>query len=109
MVLNRIQENSKSETARRRKWRRKGASRKAFLGEGGQGLKKEVDQCTGLTNQNVRVIVLVGVTAKCRRNIWNIFCVVREYFIAYCNSREAVNLFTFLLSPYSLVGTCNSV
>jgi hypothetical protein len=34
MVLNRIQENSKSETARRRKWRRKGASRKAFLGGG---------------------------------------------------------------------------
>jgi hypothetical protein len=34
---------------------------------------------------------------------------VQEHFIAYCRCREAVNLFRFLLSPYSLIGTCNSV
>jgi hypothetical protein len=33
---------------------------------------------------------------------------VQEHFIAYCRCREAVKLFRFLLSPYSLIGTCNS-
>jgi hypothetical protein len=34
---------------------------------------------------------------------------VQEHFIAYCRCRETVKLFRFLLSPYSLIGTCNSV
>jgi hypothetical protein len=34
---------------------------------------------------------------------------VQEYVIACCRCREAVKLFRFLLSPYSLIGTCNSV
>jgi hypothetical protein len=34
---------------------------------------------------------------------------VQEHFIAYCRYREAVKPFRFLLSPYSLIGTCNSV
>jgi hypothetical protein len=34
---------------------------------------------------------------------------VQEHSIAYCRCREAVELFRFLLSPYSLVGSCNSV
>jgi hypothetical protein len=34
---------------------------------------------------------------------------VQGQFKAYCRRREAVKLFRFLLSPYSLIGTCNSV
>jgi hypothetical protein len=37
------------------------------------------------------------------------FVTVQEHSIAYCRCREAVKLFRFLLSPYSLIGTCNSV
>jgi hypothetical protein len=32
------------------------------------------------------------------------FVTVQEHFIAYCGCREAVKLFRFLLSPYSLIG-----
>jgi hypothetical protein len=38
-----------------------------------------------------------------------LFMTVREKYIAYCWCRGFVKLFTFLLSPYSLVGTCSSV
>jgi hypothetical protein len=31
---------------------------------------------------------------------------VQEHFIAYCRCREAVKLFWFLLSQYSLMGIC---
>jgi hypothetical protein len=34
---------------------------------------------------------------------------VQEHFIAYCRCRDAVELLRLLLSPYSLVGTGNSV
>jgi hypothetical protein len=37
------------------------------------------------------------------------FVSVQEHFIAYCRCREAVKLFRFLLSPYSLIGTCTSL
>jgi hypothetical protein len=37
-----------------------------------------------------------------------LFVTVQEHFIAYCKCREAVKLFRFLLSPYSLIGTCNN-
>jgi hypothetical protein len=37
------------------------------------------------------------------------FVTVQEHFIPYCRCREAVKLFRFLLPPYSLIGTCNSV
>jgi hypothetical protein len=33
---------------------------------------------------------------------------VQEHSTGYCRCREAVQLFGFLLPPYSLVGTCNS-
>jgi hypothetical protein len=36
-----------------------------------------------------------------------LFVTKQEHSIAYCRCREAVKLFRFLLSPYSLVGTCN--
>jgi hypothetical protein len=39
----------------------------------------------------------------------NIFVDVRGHFIAYCRCRQAVKLFRFLLLPYCLIGTCNSV
>jgi hypothetical protein len=35
--------------------------------------------------------------------------VVQEYFIVYCRSTYVVKLLRFLLTPYSLMGTCNSV
>jgi hypothetical protein len=38
-----------------------------------------------------------------------LFMTVQECCIAYCRCREALKLFRFLLSPYSLIGTCNSV
>jgi hypothetical protein len=34
------------------------------------------------------------------------FCNLQELFTAYCRSREAVKLFTFLLSLYSVIGSC---
>jgi hypothetical protein len=34
---------------------------------------------------------------------------VQEHFIAYCRCREAVKLFWFLLSLYSLSGTCSNI
>jgi hypothetical protein len=34
---------------------------------------------------------------------------IQEYFAACCRCIEAVKLFRFLLSPYMLVETCNSV
>jgi hypothetical protein len=37
------------------------------------------------------------------------FMTALEYSIAYCRCREAVTLFRFMLSPYSLVGNCSSV
>jgi hypothetical protein len=37
------------------------------------------------------------------------FVTVQEQFIAYCRCRETVKLRRFLLSPYSLTGTCYSV
>jgi hypothetical protein len=43
------------------------------------------------------------------KHLENIFLTLQEHFIAYCRCREAVNLFRFLLSPYSLIGTCDSV
>jgi hypothetical protein len=39
----------------------------------------------------------------------NSLVIVQEHFVAYYNCREAVELFRFMLPPYSLVGTCNSV
>jgi hypothetical protein len=33
----------------------------------------------------------------------------QEQFIVYCGCGEVVKLFRFLLSPYSLIGTCNNV
>jgi hypothetical protein len=33
----------------------------------------------------------------------------QEYFIAYCGCREAVKLFRFLLSPYSLMWSYKSL
>jgi hypothetical protein len=39
----------------------------------------------------------------------NLLLVIQEQFTAYCKCTEAAKLFRFLLSPYSLVGTCNSV
>jgi hypothetical protein len=38
-----------------------------------------------------------------------LFVTVQEHCIAYCRCREAVKLFRFLLTPYSLTGTCNHV
>jgi hypothetical protein len=38
-----------------------------------------------------------------------LFVTVLEYVTAYCRCREAVKLFRFLLSPYSLIATCNRV
>jgi hypothetical protein len=38
-----------------------------------------------------------------------LFVTVQEHSIAYCRCREAIKLFRFLLSPYSLIGTCNNV
>jgi hypothetical protein len=32
-----------------------------------------------------------------------LFMTVQEHYIAYCRCREAVKLFRFLLSPYSLI------
>jgi hypothetical protein len=44
-----------------------------------------------------------GLLAKC--------CVILRNIlrIAFCSCREAVKLFRFLPSPYSLVGTCKSL
>lgn len=36
------------------------------------------------------------------------FVTVHEYFVAYCMYSEAVKLFRFLVSPYSLIETYNS-
>jgi hypothetical protein len=38
-----------------------------------------------------------------------LFCVCTETFMACCRCRDGVKLFRFLLSPYSLIGTCDSV
>jgi hypothetical protein len=38
-----------------------------------------------------------------------LFITVQKHSTAYCRCREAVKLWRFLLSPYSLIGTCNSV
>jgi hypothetical protein len=39
----------------------------------------------------------------------NFFVTVQEQFTACYRCREAVKLFIFLQSPYSVIGTCNSV
>jgi hypothetical protein len=39
----------------------------------------------------------------------NLFMTVKEYFIVYCGCREAVKLFLLLLSPNSLIKTCNNI
>jgi hypothetical protein len=43
--------------------------------------------------------------------VWRtaLFMTVQEHCKAYCRHRETVKLFRFLLSPYSLIGTLNSV
>jgi hypothetical protein len=38
-----------------------------------------------------------------------LFVTVQEHFIAHCRCREVVKLFVFVLSPYSLIATCNSL
>jgi hypothetical protein len=38
-----------------------------------------------------------------------LFVAVQEYSAVYVPRKEAVKLFMFLLSPYSLTGTCQNV
>jgi hypothetical protein len=47
--------------------------------------------------------------AAARETFAHFFVSVHEHSVAYCRCREAVKLFRFLLSPYRLIGTCNSV
>jgi hypothetical protein len=42
-------------------------------------------------------------------HLTNFFMNVQEHFIAYCRCTDAVKLFRFLLSPYSLTETRNNV
>jgi hypothetical protein len=49
-----------------------------------------------------------NVTA-CDEILREIFVTVQEHFIFNCGCREAVKVFRFLLSPYSLIRTCNNV
>jgi hypothetical protein len=47
--------------------------------------------------------------AAAGESLRKIFGTIQEHFIAYCSYREAVELFRFMLSPYSLIGTRRSV
>jgi hypothetical protein len=57
-------------------------------------------------NNNSAALVREGLATVCRTAL---VVTVQEHCIAYCSCREAVKLFRFLLSPYSLVETCNGV
>jgi hypothetical protein len=61
--------------------------------------------------KSIRFNIHVGSSGKfscSQRNISRVFSLtVQGHFIAYCRRREVVKLFRFLLSPCSMIETCN--
>jgi hypothetical protein len=70
---------------------------------------KNVVACTDSFGESDLIYALSDNVAAADETFHGLFASVQEHFIAYCRCREAVKLFRFQLSPYSLVETCNSV
>jgi hypothetical protein len=53
--------------------------------------------------------VLLGNLSAANKTFHESFMTLQEHFIAYCRYTEAVKLFRFMLSLYSLIWTCSNV